>query len=480
MEEKNTNRELVVFLSVSLVVVFSLSVAASASYLLFHALVEVFSIVVAASVFVIGWNTDRFVGKSIFRIIGIGYLCVAFVDLLHMLAYRGMGVFPGTDIDSNLATQLWVVARYIESITLLIAPYAMRKGCSRKRILAIYIAGTSLFIGSIWSGVFPVCWIVGQGLTPFKVGSEYLIIAILAASCFYYWKMATDLSQQVRGLLALALVFAIAQEFSFTLYTDPTGPANLLGHYFKLVSFYLIYRAFVSETLVSPYETMFRELSKHEEALKRANESLRLTNRAIRHDIRNEIQKAQMALALIRLQFDSDLVDELDRNTQTLTHLVESISAIEELDKPGGTREPVEVRDLVEQAVEGTSLEVSVTGSCTAIAGIPLVPAVRNIVRNAERHSGSTTLDIAITREGNWCCIRIADKGKGIPPDVRANLFREGFSHGSTAGTGLGLFIAKKVVTSYGGTIEAKENIPHGTIFEVRLPMSVDTVTNAE
>ncbi len=480
MESKGTRRELVVFLTVSLAIVFLLSVVASYSYLAFHALIEVFSIVVGASVFVIGWNTDRFVGRSIFRIIGIGYLCIAFVDLFHMLAYQGMGVFPGTDIDANLATQLWIVARCIESITLLVAPYVMRKGCSRRRILAIYIAGTSLFLALIASGLFPVCFVVGQGLTPFKVGSEYLIMAVLAVSCFFYWKMETDLGQQAQGLLIMAILFTIAEEFAFTLYTDPTAPANQLGHYFKLVSFYLIYRAFISVTLVSPYQTMFRDLSEHEEALRHANATLRLTNRAIRHDIRNEIQKTQMALALIRLQLDSDLVDELERSAQTLTHLVDSISAIEELDKPGVLGEPVEVRNLVDQAVEGTALDVSITGSCTAIAGMPMVSAIRNIVGNAERHSGTMALDITINREGDWCCIRIADKGKGIPPEVRASLFQEGFSHGPTGGTGLGLFIAKRVVTSYRGTIEVKENVPQGTIFEIRLPLSLATVTNAE
>jgi hypothetical protein len=39
----------------------------------------------------------------------MAYLSVSFLDLIHTLAYKGMGVFPG--FDANLPTQLWIAAR---------------------------------------------------------------------------------------------------------------------------------------------------------------------------------------------------------------------------------------------------------------------------------------------------------------------------------------------------------------------------------
>ena len=91
------------------------------SYLLFHTLVEMFSIVVACGIFALSWNSRRFMDDGFFVFLGIAYLFIGALDLVHTLAYRGMGVFPG--YDGNLATQLWIVARYVNSISLFIAPW---------------------------------------------------------------------------------------------------------------------------------------------------------------------------------------------------------------------------------------------------------------------------------------------------------------------------------------------------------------------
>ena len=90
------------------------------SYLLFHALAEMFSVVVACSIFVLAWNTRRFLDNACLLILGIAYLFVGGIDLLHTLAYKGMGVFPRRGAD--LPTQLWIAARYLEAVSLLIAP----------------------------------------------------------------------------------------------------------------------------------------------------------------------------------------------------------------------------------------------------------------------------------------------------------------------------------------------------------------------
>ena len=49
-------------------------------------------------------------------------------------------------------------------------------------MVAFYAVGTSFLIGTIFLGIFPDCFVEGRGLTPFKVVSEYVIIAIFLAS----------------------------------------------------------------------------------------------------------------------------------------------------------------------------------------------------------------------------------------------------------------------------------------------------------
>src|SRR4030067_2623723 len=89
-------------------VLFGLYLTSLYSYLLFHSLAEMFSISIACAIFMIAWNSRRFLDHHYLLFIGIAYLFVGGLDLLHTLSYKGMGVFPGTD--ANLTPQLWIGA----------------------------------------------------------------------------------------------------------------------------------------------------------------------------------------------------------------------------------------------------------------------------------------------------------------------------------------------------------------------------------
>lgn len=56
------------------------------SYLLFHSLVEIFSIVIAGGVFMIAWNARRYMENSYLLFVGIADLFVGGLDLLHTLS----------------------------------------------------------------------------------------------------------------------------------------------------------------------------------------------------------------------------------------------------------------------------------------------------------------------------------------------------------------------------------------------------------
>jgi len=91
------------------------------NYLLFHSLAELFSIIIAFMMFAIAINTGRFAGanSAFLTFLGLSYGIVGGFDLLHTLAYKGMGVFPNNT--ANMATELWIIARYLQSAALLIA-----------------------------------------------------------------------------------------------------------------------------------------------------------------------------------------------------------------------------------------------------------------------------------------------------------------------------------------------------------------------
>jgi PAS domain S-box-containing protein len=217
------------------------------SYLLFHILAELTSIVIGVCVFTIAWNSTSLLESGFLLVLGIGSLYVSGIDVLHALAFKGMGIFPGEE--ANLPTQLWLVARYLQALAFLTASLFLHHRIRRELPFIVFGVLTAAMLASIfvWN-IFPSAYIEGEGLTPFKVGSEYAIIAVLLAA-------------------------SIAAELAFTLYFGVTDTANLLGHLFKITAFYLLYRALVEVAFTRPYDLLLRQL-KQSEQTERAGRNL--------------------------------------------------------------------------------------------------------------------------------------------------------------------------------------------------------------
>ncbi len=237
------------------------------NYPLFHSLAELFAIIIAGGIFVVIWNSRRFIDNNYLLFIGIAYLFVAFIDLIHTLAYKGMGVFPA--YDANLPTQLWIMARYMESISLLIAPIFLHRKLRPALLFAVYTLITVLLLLSVfyWN-IFPTCYIEGQGLTEFKILSEYIISLTLTGSLVSLLINRRSFDNYVLGLLIASIIFTIVSELAFTAYVSVYGFANMLGHLLKLISFYLIYAAILVTGLQKPYNLLFRQLKLSEEKYK--------------------------------------------------------------------------------------------------------------------------------------------------------------------------------------------------------------------
>jgi len=243
------------------------------SYLLFHSLAEMFSIVVACGIFMLAWNVRRFLDHTYLLFLGVAYLFIGGLDMLHTLAYKGMGVFQA--YNTNLPTQLWIAARYEESLSLFIALFFIRRKLKLNMLFFSYALATSLLLGSIfyWE-LFPICFIEGVGLTGFKKVSEYAICLILLAAVAMLYRKRREFDGSVLRLLIASVTLTIVAELSFTFYMHAYGFSNLIGHFFKIISFYLIYKAVIETGLARPYTLLFRNLKRSEEALQQAHDEL--------------------------------------------------------------------------------------------------------------------------------------------------------------------------------------------------------------
>jgi PAS domain S-box-containing protein len=254
-------------------VLMGLYLASLYNYLLFHALAEIFSVVVAYGIFVFAWNSRRLINNTYLLFIGCAYLFIGVMDLVHTLGYTGMNIFQG--YDTNLPTQLWIAARYMQSLSLLTAPLLGVKKLNITRLLSVYTVVVILLLGMIFGGVFPVCFREGVGLTPFKRLSEYVISLILVGALVLLRRKRREFDAGVVRLLMASIIFTIVSELAFTFYRDAYAFSNLLGHYFKIVAFYLIYKAIIETGLKKPFRLLFRDLKQREEALLESEEKFR-------------------------------------------------------------------------------------------------------------------------------------------------------------------------------------------------------------
>jgi signal transduction histidine kinase len=100
---------------------------------------------------------------------------------------------------------------------------------------------------------------------------------------------------------------------------------------------------------------------------------------------------------------------------------------------------------------------------------------VLNLIENAFIHTpAGTPVVVSVRRSGDSLVLEIADRGPGVPSELRARVF-ERFTRkgGETAsGSGLGLSIVSAVAESHGGAVQVRDAEGGGAVFAVTLPAS--------
>jgi len=261
-----------IFTVALLVLIFKISV--KQNFLLFHTIVELSSIVIAFAVFIVTWNTRKMLDNNYLYFVGMAYIFIGALDLLHTITYPGMNIIPGTIYYTN---QFWIATRFLEAFSLIMGFWFLK----RKKILngditilAYCIVSLLIILSILYWQIFPICYIEGIGQTSFKITTEYIIISMLFFAGFLLYSSKNSFIPSVFRLLMLSLFFAILSEFCFTLYVSIFSLPNELGHYAKLISFFLIYKANVETGFKRPAEVIFKDLKDNEEKYRTLAENL--------------------------------------------------------------------------------------------------------------------------------------------------------------------------------------------------------------
>ncbi|WP_181150923.1 PAS domain-containing sensor histidine kinase [Paenibacillus sp. PCH8] len=105
-----------------------------------------------------------------------------------------------------------------------------------------------------------------------------------------------------------------------------------------------------------------------------------------------------------------------------------------------------------------------------------MVQVLHNLVGNAVKYSpGADRIDVTLWEEEEWLCIDVRDYGIGIAEQEKERLFNKFYrvdnsGHRQIGGTGLGLYISRKIVEDHKGTLTFISATDKGSTFKVRLP----------
>ena len=140
------------------------------------------------------------------------------------------------------------------------------------------------------------------------------------------------------------------------------------------------------------------------------------------------------------------------------------------------------VREVV-KGVGGMAQENSVKLECDATAdpcnlmgeAVQITRAIQNVIINAVQASAEThgTVTVGCVRKDFYVDVWVSDTGRGIKPEQMDKIFDPYFTTKvGKSGTGLGLYITKKVIEDHSGSIKVDSTPGEGTTFTIRLPLS--------
>jgi signal transduction histidine kinase len=242
---------------------------------------------------------------------------------------------------------------------------------------------------------------------------------------------------------------------------------------------------------------LFAELAERNEELARANASLVERSDVIRdivyalsHDLRTPLAAAGMTMRQAIEGRYGELPEAyreiLDRSVQSndeLQRLAETLLLVSRYESGEASRyrEPVTLRALARNVVQeleplwrGKAVTVRVEGeeiSVLADRG-ELRRAVVNLVANAVQWTpGGGSIDVHTSIEGERARLLVSDTGFGVPAGVREQLFqRIGGASRHGGGSGLGLYIVRRIAEGHGGSVSYEPRSGGGSVFALDLP----------
>lgn len=225
--------------------------------------------------------------------------------------------------------------------------------------------------------------------------------------------------------------------------------------------------------------------------LKEHEQRLNVTNRILRHNLRNDLNIIAGHVAMLEEQYpDEKRLVTVQRATERLMDLAEKARAIRASLRGNGEVAAVDAVAPAEAVVERYSeqypeatvhLDAPETLHVRATGPAALETVLENVVENAlvhtDRDEPTVSVEVAVDDGGEddgegdspVAVVRVRDNGPGIP-GAELRVLEAGRETQLEHGSGLGLWAVSWLVSRMGGSVEFGENEPRGTVVCIRLP----------
>ncbi len=245
-------------------------------------------------------------------------------------------------------------------------------------------------------------------------------------------------------------------------------------------------------------EELERLVQVRTEKLLQSNEELRQFAKIASHDLQEPLRAVQgfanLLVASSEGKLDKDcteFVEYILDGVQRMTNLIRSILVHTQVSQDTTLNHSTNCNAVMAEVMADMQSSITETGTSFEIHKLPDVAVERsqvaqlfqNLISNSIKYRSSEPPQISMTAERNlsgWL-FSVADNSIGIEPQYADKIF-DMFSrlHAKTQypGTGMGLAICKKIVTSHGGTIWVESKLGEGSIFLFTLPAIIESKEN--
>ena len=203
----------------------------------------------------------------------------------------------------------------------------------------------------------------------------------------------------------------------------------------------------------------------------------------IAHEVGNPLQSISSLVQMLqRRDADSYTQDKLSLVSGQLQRIQTTLRELINFSRPASTeRTLVSLRDILEEALNvakyykrtrSRTIDLDIPEDLPLLYGVrdQLVQVFLNLVLNAlDATARGGRIELRAMAQGGLVEVTVHDDGGGIGPEVRGRIFQPYFTT-KKHGTGLGLFVTRKLVAGHGGTVEFTSAVGAGTTFFVRLP----------